>query len=149
MGSDATPASHRRPLDPGYGRSVRNSATNKAASPVIHATRKGASIGLEPIAARTNISRLKATTAAAATTPRGWRRTTISTSPDATVARTDGGTDSQQAARACRPPRGEGGALSGRNHRCPGFFPLVRREGRQELILLSRREAEVIDRASQ
>jgi hypothetical protein len=29
------------------------------ASPVIHATRKGASIGLEPIAARMNISRLK------------------------------------------------------------------------------------------
>jgi hypothetical protein len=42
----------------GYGRSVRNSAvTDKTASPASHATRKGASIGLEPIAARTNITK--------------------------------------------------------------------------------------------
>jgi hypothetical protein len=64
----------RDPLVPGYGRSVRNSAaTDKTASPVIHATRKAASIGLEPTAARTNMSRLKATTPAAATMPRRCR----------------------------------------------------------------------------
>ena len=44
----------------GYGPSVRASAArDNAASPVIHATRRGIPIGLEPTAARTTISRLK------------------------------------------------------------------------------------------
>src|SRR4029450_6968119 len=64
-------------LVPGYERSVSASAPRvKTASPVNHATKKGVSIGIGPSAARTNISRLKATSAAAATTPRPFRRTT-------------------------------------------------------------------------
>ena len=74
-------------LVPGYERSVSASAARvKAASPVIQATRKGVSIGFEPIAARTNIRRLKATSAAAATTPRRCRRPTNIYPRDAIIA---------------------------------------------------------------
>ena len=67
----------------GYERSViARAARVKTASPVIHTTRKGASIGFEPTAARTNMTRLKAARAAAAITPRRCRRTTnICSSP--------------------------------------------------------------------
>src|SRR4029453_8179867 len=64
-------------LVPGYERSVSASAPRvKTASPVNHATKKGVSIGIGPSAARTKLSRLNATSAAAATTPRPFRRTT-------------------------------------------------------------------------
>jgi hypothetical protein len=36
----------------------------------------------------------------------------------------------------------------GRSHRSLGHVPLVRREGRQDFILLTRRDPEVIERAS-
>ena len=39
--------------------------------------------------------------------------------------------------------------VSGRSHRSLGHFPLVRREGRQDFILLTLRDPEVIERASQ
>ena len=42
-----------------------------------------------------------------------------------------------------------GWSLSGRSHRSLGHLPLVRREGRQDFILLTRRDPEVIERASQ
>jgi hypothetical protein len=38
---------------------------------------------------------------------------------------------------------------SGRSHRSLGHFPLVRREGRHDFILLTRRDVEVIERACQ
>src|SRR4029450_5110550 len=40
-------------------------------------------------------------------------------------------------------------AVSGPSHRSLGHFPLVRREGRQHFLLLTRRDREVIERASQ
>ena len=37
--------------------------------------------------------------------------------------------------------------LSGRRHRSLGHFPFVRREGRQDLVLLTSRDPEMIERA--
>jgi hypothetical protein len=39
--------------------------------------------------------------------------------------------------------------LSGRGHRSLGYFPLVRRKGRQDFVFLTRRDPEVVERASQ